>query len=636
MESGWCRGRGRCGRGWCSRETRQAGVQLVLLCVASCSWTLLLISLTLTSTTTPAHRQVVEVVGGSGPQWSGGSAGACEECLARRGPPHSYWRVFERPLRQVVAALTRLDRPLAPPAFRAHLLGTRTLLRHLASVLHLRVMDGADGGTDRRETEAAVLAAPGQPHGRLACPERFLGSKVGYPRYAQGFSRVNCSALALKEAVTAVVWDVDHGRLAGLLSDFRRIYPGVSVAVVAAGATPGLRAQPPTPSLAHAITRILSGVTTPYVLLAPRLSQLSGHARLERLLWVAEWAGVWAVGGSVRGVDGRWRAGCVQAVEGGGQLAYGRGYDASVYECQLCHTLEGPLVMRTAALAALKWPSHTSPDHLLLPELFLEAHAGAAPHQHAAAACPDAMFLQATLEPPWEVAASPRHRQRELRRVAALWRPLARRRHLARLHLPSGVTINYPCDYLPAARPLYPAPITPTDTTSLAAWACEGRELATILSALVRACDSLQVKCFLRDPTVSGESWPRAVWELEGRTVELGVGSGEVLPSILHVANMSHYGTSLEGGGLRVEGRWWAVTITPTQHPSHAHWSRVEVVAEVWVWAALPTAEDMGVRADALPHTLDILDTSEVEAMALLTSPRCAQGRSSHLALSSP
>lgn len=54
-EGGLCRGRGSCGPAWCSRETWQAAVQLVLLCLASCSWTLLLISLTLTSPTS-SHR----------------------------------------------------------------------------------------------------------------------------------------------------------------------------------------------------------------------------------------------------------------------------------------------------------------------------------------------------------------------------------------------------------------------------------------------------------------------------------------------------------------------------------------------------------------------------------------------------
>ncbi|XP_071517261.1 uncharacterized protein [Panulirus ornatus] len=604
-EGGWRRGRGWCGRAWCSRETRQAAVQLVLLCVASCSWTLLLISLTLTSptsTSTTHSRQVVEVVGAPGPHWSGGSAGACEECLARRGPPSSYWRVFQGPLLQVVAALNRLDQPLAPPALRAHLLGTRTLLRHLASALHLHIMDAAGDDTEGHpDTEAAVLAAPGKPHGRLACQERYLGSKVGYPRYRQGFARVNCSAVPLREVVTAVLWDVHEKHLMSVLSDFERIYPGLPLLLVTDATVrdrANLITEPPGTSVPQALARVLTHVTTPYVLLAPRLSQMSGHSRLERLVWVAEWAGVWAVGGSVRGVDGRWRVGCVQARESGGQLVYSRGYEASLYECQLCQAVEGPLVMRTAALATLTWPKNTTAHQLLLPELFLEAQAGAAPHQHAAAACPDAMFLVASLEPLWEAAWQPRQRERELRRVAALWRPLARRRQLARLQLPSGVTVNYPCDFLPTVRPEHATRAWPANKSISAAWACEGREVAALLSALLQQCASVQVRCFLREPTLS-----------EDKT-------------------------------LRVEGRWWAVTVTPTQAAHTVHWTRVEVLAGVWVWAPLPlgqqhwlvneAGEDLALRVPTLE------EASSGQGLRTLTSPRCAQGRATHLIIKSP
>ncbi|XP_042217902.1 uncharacterized protein LOC121863343 [Homarus americanus] len=640
---GWC-GRAWCGRAWCSRETRQAAVQLVLLCVASCSWTLLLISLTLTSTTTPVHRHVVEVVGDSGPQWSGGSAGACEECLTRRGPPHTYWRVFERPLQQVVAALDRLDRPLAPPALRAHLMGTRTLLRHLASALHLRVMDYVDEDTNKDDTKAAVLAAPGKPNGRFACQEQFLGSKVGYPRYIQGFTRVNCSALPLREVVTAVVWDVEHKHLVSLLSDFNRLYPGLPLLLVTDALVQNrqnLIIERPTPSITQALTRILTHVTTPYVLLAPRLSQLSGHSRLERLVWVAEWARVWAVGGSVRGVDGRWRAGCLQAREAGGQLVYKRGYDASMYECHLCHTLEGPMIMRTTTLATLDWSTHKASHHLLLPELFLEIHAGAAPHQHAAAVCPDSMFLVESLEPPWEVASKSRHQERELRRVAALWQPLAKRRHLARLQLPSGVNINYPCDFLTAIRPTYVTHTfpTPTDKITTAAWACERREVTAILSSLLQACDNLQIKCFLLDPALSAVLRGGEVQGVRSRSVDLGVAEGKVLPRLQRLANITHIGASLEGGSLRIEGRWWAVTVTPTQPTQNAHWTRVEVVSGVWTWAPLNASEGWaaaGGRTDTLLPQLEVLDNSEGEDLAVLTSPHCAQGRSSQLTLKSP
>lgn len=448
-------------------------------------------------------------MGDSGPHWKGGSPGACEECLSRHGPPGTYWRVFQGPLRQVVAALNRLDQPLAPPALRAHLLGTRTLLRHLASVLHLPLFD-IDDGEDIKQTEASLLAAPGQPNGRLACQERFLGSKVGYPRYVQGFTRVPCPAAPLREVVTAVLWGVDTKYLKVLLSNFERIYPGLPLLLITDAdvhSKDNLVIETPTPSVTQALGKALGRVKTPYVFLASNLTQLSHHSRLERLVWVAEWVGVWAVGGSIRGADGRWRAGCLQVRDAHGQLAYVRGYDASVHECQLCQALEGPLVMRTAALASLSWPENVTADHLLFPEMFLEIHAKAAPHQHGAAVCPDAMFLQAALEPSWQEAADPRQQKRELRRVADLWRPLARQRHLVHLHLPSGVVIKYPCDFRPGHRldPFSRSQETLIDPASMPLWTCESQELTTILSGLLQVCDALRVKCFLRKPTPPSE-----------------------------------------------------------------------------------------------------------------------------------
>lgn len=450
-------------------------------------------------------------MGESGPQWKGGSPGACEECLSRHGPPGSYWRVFRLPLQQVVAALNRLDQPLAPPALRAHLLGTRTLLRHLASVLHLPLFASATDDDDSKQSEATLLAAPGQPSRRMACQERFLGSKVGYPRYVQGFTRVPCTAAPLRQVVTAVLWDVDNKYIKKLLSNFERIYPGLPLLLITDADVPGkdnIVVVPPTPSVTQALVTVLARVQTPYVLLASNLTQLSHHSRLERLVWVAEWAGVWAVGGSIRGADGRWRAGCLQVREAHGQLAYVRGYDASTYECQLCQALEGPLVMRTAALASLSWPENVTAHHLLLPELFLEIHGKTASHQHGAAVCPDAMFLQAALEPSWQVAADARRQERELRRVADLWRPLARQRHLVHLHLPSGAIIKYPCDFRPSLRlaPTSRSQESLIDPATMPAWTCESQELTTILSGLLQACDTLRVKCFLHKPTPPGEN----------------------------------------------------------------------------------------------------------------------------------
>lgn len=213
----------------------------------------------------------------------------------------------------------------------------------------------------------------------------------------------------------------------------------------------------------------------------------------------------------MRGGDGRWRVGCLQAREGGGQLVYQRGYHVSLYECQLCHCVEGPLVMRTTALASLSWPAAAAGTHphLLLPQLLLQVHAGADTHQHGAAVCPDAMFLVTSLEPPWQLQPTqPLQQERELRRLAALWRPLVHRRHLSRLLLPDALTINYPCDFLAAPRPAHATHTYPraADANVTAAWACEGQEVRTVLSHILQACHVLDMKCFLQHPSLTGES----------------------------------------------------------------------------------------------------------------------------------
>ncbi|XP_063862122.1 uncharacterized protein LOC135101759 isoform X2 [Scylla paramamosain] len=635
VEGGSCRKRGSCGPAWCSRETWQAAVQLVLLCLASCSWTLLLISLTLTSPIS-AHRHVVEAVVDPGPPWKGGSAEACEECLTRHGPPGTYWRVFQGPLQQVVAALNRLDQPLAPPALRAHLLGTRTLLQHLASVLHLPLFDHAEDDTETKRSEAAVWAAPGEPHGKLACQERFLGSKVGYPRYVQGFTRVACTALPLKQVVTAVLWDVDPKYLKNLLSNFERIYPELPLLLLSDADAHGgdnLVVEPPTPSVPQALAKALARVKTPYVLLASNLTQLSHHSRLERLVWVAEWAGVWAVGGSVRGADGRWRAGCLQVREDHGQLVYARGYDASMHECQLCQAIDGPVVMRTAALASLNWPENATARQLLFPELFLEIHAKAAPHQHGAAVCPDAMFLQAALEAPWQVAADTRLQGRELQRVAALWRPLARQRHLVRLHLPSGVIINYPCDFRPAVHDQTSGlPWTLTDAASLPPWTCERQEITAILSQLLQTCDILHIKCFLPQASLPGADGDSSLpGSEEGEDGELQVRAAVAFlpPRLSLLANFSHYTTSHEGESLKVTGRWWRVILTPTPVPYSLRWIRREVVDGVWAWIIQPDIEKRHEGTGGPLPNLRAADTTWEEDVQVLMRPRCAAG--SHL-----
>ncbi|KAK7065262.1 hypothetical protein SK128_006596 [Halocaridina rubra] len=509
MAEDLCRNRPCRGRGWCSREKRQAAVQIVLLCVASCSWTLLLISLTLTtSASKPRHAR--KAIANSDPQWTEGGAEACEECLLRRGPPKTYWQVFERSLQQIAAALDRLDQPLAPPALRAQLQATRSLLRRLATILHMPLIINPETQQSRELSHEVILRAPGHVDGRLACPDQFMGPKAGYPHYHHGYMSINCSALPLKKVLTAVLWDIESEHLTHVLDDFNSIYPGLPVHLISdieVKQMPNIITEHPTPTIGEGISRALHHVNTPYILLGPSLTEINNHSRLERLVWVAEWSGVWAAGGAGKGQNGHWRAGCLQALESEGQLMYSWGYTASLFECQLCHALHGPLVIRTEALRKLDWPKPDTSSELLFPSLFLGIHKGAESHKHGGAVCPDSMFMISSIEPPWDIIGDKFKRDQQLRKVATLWHSVAKQRRLARLRLPSGAIVNYPCDLLEGVRQQQSTRFSPTsaDQDVTASWACQRRELKIILGDVLGVCSKLMEKCCLHEPTLSGK-----------------------------------------------------------------------------------------------------------------------------------
>ncbi|XP_068201909.1 uncharacterized protein [Palaemon carinicauda] len=639
MAEDLCQGRACRGRVWCSREKRQAAVQLVLLCIASCSWTLLLISLTLTTSgSNPRHAS--KVIAETGPKWAEGGAEACQECLSRRGPPHSYWHVFERSLHQVAAALDSLDQPLAPSALSTQLRATRTLLRQLASVLHLPLIENLENQGSRKSSQEAILAAPGHVDGRLACPEQYLGSRAGYPRYHTGYFTMNCSSLPLREVITAILWDIERDHLSHLLDDFRRIYPGLPIRLVTDAnieGLPNLLIEKPRPSTAKALKRILSHVKTPYVFLGTKLTQMTNHSRLERLVWVAEWSGVWAVGGAGKGQDGRWRAGCLQVAEGGGQLVYTRGYTTSLFECQLCQSIEAPFVMRTKALQKLDWPRLGTDLQLLLPRMFLDIHTKAKQHKHGAALCPDSLFLVRSIDPAWDVTEKPQRQESELRLVAALWHSTAKKRRLSRLHLPSGFTVNYPCDFLPSTRQSHSTHFSPLSSERgiPAAFACQKRELSIIVTNLLKACSKLEVKCYLKGSSVTVFLSGGTLQSIPNKTLSFGMDEASKITSLQKALEVSHYVSFIENKALVIEGRWWTIELTAYNSKTTTN---IEMLDGLWVPSVIPSSgswtDEIGSCGVPVFH---VDDTSQEERMSDLTSsPHCNRNHLSEMTLRSP
>ncbi|XP_064109371.1 uncharacterized protein LOC135217434 [Macrobrachium nipponense] len=515
----------------------------------------------------------------------------------------------------------------------------QNLLRQLASVLHLPLIENLENSGSRKQSQEAILPAPGRVDGRLACPEQFPGSRTGYPRYHTGYFTMNCSSLALREVVTAVLWDIEKDHISNLLDDFKRIYPGLPILLVTDATVegvPNLLIEKPSPSTAKALKRILSHVKTPYVFLGTKLTQITNHSRLERLVWVAEWSGVWAVGGAGKGQDGRWRAGCLQVAEGGGQLVFTRGYTTSLFECQLCQSIEAPFVMRTKALQKLDWPRLGTELQLLLPRMFLDIHARARSHKHGAAVCPDSLFLIASVDPPWDVNEKPHRQEHELRTVAALWHSTVKQRRLARLHLPSGYTVNYPCDFLPSSRQSHSTHFSPLSSERgiPAAIACQRRELLMITTNLLNACTKLTVKCHLKDSAVTVLVSGGSLQSIPNKTLNFGMDGAFKIAALQKVLEASHYVSFIENKALVVEGRWWTLRITADTNQKTTN---IEMLDGLWVPSVIPSSgswtDEIG--SCGVP-VFQVDDTSQDERISQLTLPPCSRNRLSDMTLRSP
>ncbi|CAL4135144.1 unnamed protein product [Meganyctiphanes norvegica] len=609
-------------RPWCSRETRKSATQLILLCITSCSWTLLLISLTLTTPQQHMNRRRTQEVTPA-PRWNGNTADACGECLAAKGPPKAYWQTFGKPLQQIAEALERLERPLAPPALRAHLAGTHALLRRLAEVLHLPQANKKEGNVVELGDPNEVLKMAGDPlSSGLACPERFLGTRAGYPRYNIGFVPITCPSRPIAESVTLLMWDISPDNIPQLLAGIWKQHPGLRVLLVSADIKQfgkSLLTEAPRPSLAAAVKRLLQRVTTPYVLLAPGLKDFNQHTRLERLLWVAEETGLWAIGGSARGADGRWRAGCLQAQEAAGQLLYNRGYTHSLHECQLCNALETPMLIRRDSLSKLPWPRESIPADLLMPELFLSINGDDPSYKHGVATCPDSMFEVSVLEPLWvggNITHSGGDKSSKDRKAA--WEKIARKHGLGMVQLPSGDILHFHCKFL------HPKHITYVDKIDIYAiphksplWRCMQLRVTEMLEMVLHTCEDLDITCFLSnyDANVVLSSGSDDLWGLQhGRELHLQVNELTSLlflhsnlrnNTLIHVqqSNYARLNITFDGSVVRVIGNWWTIFISVRETPLDTLWLRLELLgAKLWVAFSTNSVYKISSEISSLPE----------------------------------
>ena len=443
----------------------------------------------------------------------------CGACIDKnKGIPPKYAKTFNKPLAQLRDSIDRLDRPLAPNRLRSSLATIRLIFVHILNNLGIPELEiGSDVEyAVQQETRESINQIPESDSNlrsgleRLSCPERYLGSKAGYPRYKTGFTTINCSASPLNKVITILLWDVEPSRVPKILSDIDKVYQNLTIFIItnktesyyASNISPSVKIYKSMTSLQSSIKELIKNVTTPYVVLAPRIFQVTTESRLERLIWAAEWIGVWAVGGAVKTQDGKWQSSCLAAKKASGQIIYHRGYTSSIYECQLCNMIDGPIVARTKWLKSNinQWPKEDISPSLLLPDLFLQLNENSSDHKHSSAVCPDALFHTTSPIVPWSSSKSNKISKHSLHR---LWSTIAKKKKLARIVLPSGEDLRYGCHYLLSKNNVnttynsLPSPKINVKSRTME-WACQEAELKEMLQHTILVCKTSNLKCLLQ------------------------------------------------------------------------------------------------------------------------------------------
>ena len=145
-------------------------------------------------------------------------------------------------------------------------------------------------------------------------------------------------------------------------------------------------------SYGEAMSRALDLVSTPFVLVAPRIAYMNfdikGQSldvqRLIRMLETIQEAEI--VGGATKDVGtGHWSRGCYQTRDALYTLKFTAGYRHSFHECLFCDHISSPFLARTSFMKNVRFPKD---DH----GLFLDFFQRVKKTKKLTLSCPDVMF----------------------------------------------------------------------------------------------------------------------------------------------------------------------------------------------------------------------------------------------------
>ena len=217
------------------------------------------------------------------------------------------------------------------------------------------VSKGARGKQEEVEAGRSLSSFSGL---QFSCPEVYNGTRFGYPFYATGFTRLKCVKSGINYS-TSIIIDRPQSngqQLKDMVKYAQRVFNTV-ILVMDMQKTQEFKKL----SLSKLITDNIKIVTitngydlgsslnkatalaeSPYVLIAPFLTNLDSSVDIERLIHVSEVSGAALVGSSMKNFEtGEWERGCYQSSLNLYILKYTSGYHKSQFGCLYCSYTPG-------------------------------------------------------------------------------------------------------------------------------------------------------------------------------------------------------------------------------------------------------------------------------------------------------
>lgn len=333
-------------------------------------------------------------------------------------------------------------------------------------------------------------------HASELCPEKY-GGMYARPYCLRGYDTLNCTTnSALSHLVTVVLNFVTCsenkcGNIQTILSSIISIqfypqsksksYPRVIIAASENINESTVQKQYPeldirlyhfasTNSAGKVWNTLIKQVKTPYILLAPDITELTNDSRIDRLVRETGLLHAHFVGGSVRTVAGHWFPNCLQSNLSNFRLSFKTGYVKSKHECMYCDYLNSPFLARTVTLRRDVFDESLSPE-LIFDDFFLRAKKSG----KVTVVCPDSMF---------HVQYIPKSRSRK-----EVWKPFARKWELNFLSTPDGYHFEYTCDEANLAS------ACARKQTSFMLPPCCVKELANLVLVMLEVCQTHNIYC---------------------------------------------------------------------------------------------------------------------------------------------